>query len=108
PEAIRAPLLEMQYQARMRGIRENYPQAVEEVLRRNGAPVGWIVIARCDAEIRLVDIAVLAQHRGTGLASTRLRELIAEAAREGKPLRLSVAAGNRAIELYRRLGFVPA
>jgi len=36
PEAMRAPLLEIQFQARMRGIREAYPEAEEELLTANG------------------------------------------------------------------------
>ncbi len=105
PEAMRTQLLEIQYKARMRGLSENSPDATQEILLRDGVRVGWAVVARREDEIRLVDIAVAPEHRGKGIASARIGELLAEADRTGKPVRLSVAVTNRALLLYQKLGF---
>jgi len=107
PEGLRAPLLDVQYQARMRGIRETHPRAQQELITLDGIPVGWLAVARSESEIRLVDIVIAPAQRGRGLGTIRLRHLIAEADRDRKPVRLSVVCGNRAATLYRRLGFVP-
>jgi len=105
PEALRGPLLEVQYQARMKGLRDNFPDASPEILRVDGEAAGWLVIARREAEIRLVDIAVSHSYRGRGLASRRIQELLAEADSVNKPVRLSVGVMNPAVRLYERLGF---
>jgi ribosomal protein S18 acetylase RimI-like enzyme len=105
PEAVRAPLLEIQYRGRISGIRDQFPDAAEEILLADGEPVGWAVIHRGPEELRLVEIAVRSVSRGKGIGEARLQELLAEADAAGKPVRLRVAAGNRAIRLYLRLGF---
>jgi GNAT superfamily N-acetyltransferase len=105
PEAVRAPLLEIQYRGRISGIREQFPDAAGEILLADGEPVGWAVIHRGPEEIRLVEIAVRGVSRGKGIGEARLKELLAEADLAGKPVRLRVTAGNRAIRLYQRLGF---
>ena len=51
----------------------------------------------------LAPAAVL--HRGTGMGTALLKDLLAEAERAGKPVRLQVLKTNRAIRLYARLGF---
>ena len=105
PSEVRTPLLELQYRARQEGIRSNYPEAAQEILIADGVAVGWLAIAECDAEFRLIDIAVSVAFRGKGIGSARLRELIEETDAAGKPLRLNVFRGNPAIRLYERLGF---
>jgi ribosomal protein S18 acetylase RimI-like enzyme len=105
PEAMRRPLLEIQCQARLKGLSENYPDAVQEILRVNGDAVGWIAIAVRTDEIRLVDIAISRRHRGLGIGTARVRNLLREADAAGKPVRLTVGIMNPAVRLYERLGF---
>jgi ribosomal protein S18 acetylase RimI-like enzyme len=107
PEAMRGPLLNIQYQARRKGLRENFPDAVEEVLHVDGTPAGWAAICRGEEAIHLIDIAIQARFRGRKLGTARIGELIEEAVGAGKTVRLSVVATNRALRLYQRLGFVP-
>jgi len=107
PEALRRQLLEIQYQARIRGIAENFPAAAQEILLHDGLRAGWAVVDRNGAEIRLVDIAVTPASRGKGIATARIGALLAESDRVGKPVRLSVVTTNPALALYQRLGFHP-
>jgi ribosomal protein S18 acetylase RimI-like enzyme len=67
--------------------------------------VGWIAIAIRTDEIRLVDIAIARRHRGLGIGTARVRDLLREADVAGKPVRLTVGITNPAVRLYERLGF---
>ena len=59
------------------------------------------------ADVPEVCVAVERQHRGRGVGTSLLRELMSSAAKDGLPgLSLSVEQGNVAERLYRRLGFV--
>jgi ribosomal protein S18 acetylase RimI-like enzyme len=104
-EKMREPLLRMQYNGRQQSIRAGHPNAEHSIIRLDGNPAGRIVIDRQDASIHLVDIAILAEHRGAGMGTAIIRELLVEADRAGKPVTLNVNATNRAAGLYERLGF---
>ncbi|HEX9595557.1 MAG TPA: GNAT family N-acetyltransferase [Anaerolineales bacterium] len=105
PDAIRGPLLETQYQVRRQGFR-SVPHAVGRIVVSAGQPIGWYVTADLDQEIRLVNIMVLASHRGRGVGASIVRALIADSDRSRKPVRLKVDVRNTgAFRLYERLGF---
>jgi ribosomal protein S18 acetylase RimI-like enzyme len=105
PEAIRGPLLEMQYTARRQAWLSRFPEASYSIITADGAPVGRLVVAATPEEIRIVDIAVAAPHRGAGVGTAVLQEIFAESQRAGIPVRLSVSIMNRALRLYERLDF---
>ncbi len=75
------------------------------MLLADGVPAGIVIVARGRSEIRLVDIALLPEHRGCGLGTLAILGLISEAGAHLIPLRLSVHQGNPAMHLYQRLGF---
>jgi ribosomal protein S18 acetylase RimI-like enzyme len=77
------------------------------VLERGRERIGRIYVDRRADEICLVDIALLPQHRGGGIGTALIEDLLREAREAGKPLRCHVEQNNRAIGLYRRLGFRP-
>jgi ribosomal protein S18 acetylase RimI-like enzyme len=64
-------------------------------------------VARWAEEIRIVDISLLPAFRGAGAGSELLGVLMDEAAAAGKRLSIHVERENRALGLYRRLGFRP-
>ena len=64
-------------------------------------------MVRWEKEIRLVDIALLPEHRGGGVGSAILHEILAEGKAAGKPVTIHVERFNPALRLYERLGFVP-
>jgi len=94
-----------QFDAQSAHCREHYPGAAFQVIEQEGAPIGRLYVARWEKEIRIVDISLLAEARGTGLGTKLLRELQEEARSAGKSLTIHVERFNRALQLYLRLGF---
>jgi ribosomal protein S18 acetylase RimI-like enzyme len=106
PEPLRAHLLDIQYGMRRSAARVHPHDAGSRIILLDGQPVGWMLEADLDDEIHLVEIMILSEHRGNGIGSACLRDLLAAAALAGKPVRLRVDRLNRrAIALYERLGF---
>lgn len=97
--------LDMQYEAQQRFHANEYGRRVDQIVVRNGEPIGRLMFEPREHEIRCVDIALLPEHRNAGCGAHLLRELQAEAKRQKKPLRLQVIRFNRAIPLFERLGF---
>ena len=97
--------LETQFSARERSYGEQFPGAADSIVLVGGEPAGRLLVARSGEEIRLVDIALVPEQRGGGIGTALIASLQAEAAAAGIPLALHVEAGNRAANLYRRLGF---
>jgi len=97
--------LQMQFLAQTRAYEGQYSGAEHRILWQGGQRMGRTLVARSESEIHLVDIALLPEFRGQGHGTTVLRELQAEAAATGKPLRLSVLSQSPARRLYQRLGF---
>lgn len=97
--------LRQQFAAQDLFYRENYPGAELSIVLRDGEPVGRLYVDRRLAEIRLMDIALLPEHRGGGLGTALLEDLLAEGRAAGKPVTIHVEVYNPAMRLYQRLGF---
>jgi ribosomal protein S18 acetylase RimI-like enzyme len=102
----RAQFLAMQFDVQDRSWRQQRPGACFDVVLIDGVPAGRLYVDRTPEEIVIVDIALLPEFCGRGIGSELLRSLLDEADASALPLRLHVAAGNPALRLYRRLGFV--
>ena len=86
----------------------NYPEASFQIIERDGWPAGRLYVARWEKEIRIVDITLLPEFRGSGIGTRLLRDLQEEASAAGKSLTIHVERYNPARRLYERLGFVQA
>lgn len=89
------------------GYRAQFPNADFDVIFADGRPAGRLAVDRSGDAIHLIDIALLPEHRGHGAGTSLLRELVEEAARDGRPVSLCVERTNPARRLYERLGFRP-
>jgi len=78
-----------------------------DVVTVDGEPAGRLYVDRRPDELRVIDIALLPAFRGAGLGTRLLRPLLDEAASRGVPVTIHVEHSNRAMGLYRRLGFEP-
>ena len=97
----------MQFHAQHRYYQSEFPKAAFDLIFRDDRPIGRLYVDRREDEIRLIDIALLPEHRGAGVGGALVRELLAEAARLRLPVRIHVERNNRALGLYERLGFRP-
>lgn len=98
--------LQMQFTAQHSHYQEYYPEAAFQVILVDGEPGGRLYVSRWPDQIRIVDIALLPEHRNAGIGSALLKDLMAEATAANKPLTIHVEQYNPAMRLYERLGFV--
>jgi ribosomal protein S18 acetylase RimI-like enzyme len=103
--AQKEAFLRAQFEAQDEWYREHYARASYEVIAVDGEPAGRLYLHRGIDEIRIVDIALLPEHRGNGVGTSLLRDLLAEADAAGKRVTIHVERFNPALKLYERLGF---
>ena len=85
--------------------RAYFPQASYDVVQRGALPIGRLFVDRREDEIRIIDIALLPEHRNLGIGSRLLRRLLEEGDSTFRPVRIHVERDNPAMRLYERLGF---
>lgn len=95
PPDTRFVLIDMQFRAERRRHADRYPQAVHEILLRDGREVGRIVVDRSGSDWQLVDLTVSLGHRREGIAAAVLAETIASAHADGHRLRLTAWSANQ-------------
>ncbi|HZE57230.1 MAG TPA: GNAT family N-acetyltransferase [Chthoniobacterales bacterium] len=105
PEELKADFCRRQFDAQSAYYAANYPGASFQMIERDGWPVGRLYIDRWEREIRIVDITLLPEFRGSGIGTKLLRDLQEEARGAGKSLTIHVERFNRALSLYQRFGF---
>lgn len=104
-EAEKEAFLRSQFDAQHRFYRQQFTTASFDLIVLNKKPIGRLYIDRRKDEIRLVDIALLPEYRGSGMGTALLKDIFAEATQVGKPVRIHVEHNNPAMRLYTRLGF---
>lgn len=97
--------LHMQFAAQHAHYSQHYAHDDLCILEQNATPIGRLYVGRWPREIRLIDISLLPPYRNQGIGSTLIQELLEEANKTQKPVRLHVARHNPAQRLYTRLGF---
>jgi ribosomal protein S18 acetylase RimI-like enzyme len=106
PAETRAAILDLQLRAQHRQQDADHPGCRREIVVSEGAPVGLLVSDRDSGAVHVLDIAIAVDHRGRGVGSTVLTELIEEARGSDREVTLQVWADNTgARRLYERLGF---
>lgn len=106
PEEAKQAFLAQQHQAQHHHYRRHYEGADWLIVERNGAPIGRLYLCEGGSDIRLIDIALLPRHRGTGIGAAMVDDLLAWARALGKSVSLHVEPNNPVRRLYQRLGFV--
>jgi ribosomal protein S18 acetylase RimI-like enzyme len=104
-EPTKEGFLRMQFTAQDTHYRHTHPEASYDVVVAGGEPVGRLYVDRLAASVHIIDISLLPEHRGQGIGTRLLRGLLDEAGRCGNSVTLNALRSNRAITLYRRLGF---
>ncbi|MDT4968618.1 MAG: hypothetical protein QOJ64_3355 [Acidobacteriota bacterium] len=104
-DAQREAFIVSQFAAQQLHYREHNPGATHHLVLVDEEPVGRLYVARREAEIRILDITVLPEHRSRGIGTPLIKELMAEAQSSGKPLNIWVESFNPSLRLFERLGF---
>jgi GNAT superfamily N-acetyltransferase len=104
----RHAFIQHQFAAQQDHYTKNYPAASHDVIVSDGRPVGRLYVARLDHEIRIVDITVLPGERNAGIGSYLIKQLLSEAERTGRAVRIYVEEFNPSLHLFERLGFSPS
>ena len=101
----KAAFVRQQFEAQHAWWTQHYPGATFNLVLLKGEPIGRLYVDRWEREIRIVDIAILPEYRGSGIGTGLFRRVFAEGDAAGKPVSIHVEVFNRARELYERLGF---
>ena len=107
-DAQKEAFLRQQFDAQDAWWRENYAEASFDVILVDDEPAGRLYIHRGPSEIRIVDIALLPEHRGNGVGTRLLDDLLDEGDAGAKSVTIHVERMNPALRLYERLGFALA
>ena len=99
--------LRMQFTAQHQYYQEHYAGAAFQVILADSQLAGRLYVARWPEEIRIVDIALLPEHRNAGIGTALLKDLLTEGAQRSKRVSIHVERFNPALRLYQRLGFTP-
>jgi len=104
-EARKNAFLDQQFAAQFEHYGIHYPTCERNIVEKDGQPIGRLWIDVWKDQIRLVDIALMPEWRGTGIGSKLLRGVLARGIASGKPVTIHVEGFNPALRLYQRLGF---
>lgn len=105
-DAQKEAFLRMQFDAQHHAYTTNYPGAELSVVLVDGVPAGRLYLHQREDELRIVDVALMPEHRGRGLGGELLRQVQQRAQALGLAARIHVELYNPAQRLYARLGFV--
>jgi GNAT superfamily N-acetyltransferase len=97
----KAAFVAMQFDAQDRDYRSRYSNAEFTIIVIDGEDAGRLCVSREPAQTQILDITILALHRGRGAGATLIREL----QREGKPLSVWVEPFNDSSAILEHLGF---
>jgi len=104
-EAQTQAFLAQQFMAQQMGYRHQFGAEHDRIVHVDGTAVGRLFVAPVQGALQVVDIALLPAHRGRGIGTQLLRQVLQTAAGQGQSVRLAVLHGNPARHLYERLGF---
>lgn len=103
-----AAIVEQQAEMQRSGHNAAFPDAARCVIEAAGEPIGRAMIDWGADDTHLVDIAVLPGARATRAGRTVLLAWLEVADAAGRRATLEVLRHNPALEIYRKLGFIPA
>ncbi|MEO6037483.1 MAG: GNAT family N-acetyltransferase [Saprospiraceae bacterium] len=105
PPGVREEFLRSQFDAQASHYRSNYPGAEFLIIECDGQPAGRLYVRRAEAEIRIMDIALIPAFRGKGIGTALLGQILAEGQASARIVTIHVEKFNPALRLYERLGF---
>ena len=101
----KAAFCEAQFKAQHAHYRQTYQGADWLMILHHGEPVGRLYVIEWEREYRVIDIALVPEHRRQGLGTAVMLDLLDRAAADRKAVSIHVEQFNPAQRLYQRLGF---
>jgi ribosomal protein S18 acetylase RimI-like enzyme len=99
-------LLRLQFRSQQREYAVRFPDSRPSIILVGGRPAGTLWVSRSEQEYRIVEIAILPEFRNRKIGAAILKDLLEEAARNGKPVVASVGKSNSgSIRFHSNLGF---
>ena len=99
-------LVGMHFRAQSMSIRLDHPHAEHKIVMVADAPAGRLIVDGSGNHIEVIDVALLPEYRNCGIGTSLLHNVLDQADRLGRAIRLHVEKQSRAVRLYERLGFV--
>jgi ribosomal protein S18 acetylase RimI-like enzyme len=97
--------LRMQFAAQDTHYRAVFPDASYDLIVSGADVLGRLYVDRGETAWQVIDLSLLPRHRGKGIGTRLLTDVLASAGAAGKPVRMHVERFNPARRLYGRLGF---
>jgi N-acetylglutamate synthase-like GNAT family acetyltransferase len=104
-EAQQEAFLRAQFIAQQEHYRGYYPQARHLVILRDGQAVGRIYVNQAEGEIKILDVTLLPEHRGAGIGTPLIKQILDEASASASSVAIYVETLSPAMHLFERLGF---
>lgn len=105
PEEEKRRFLDTQFRAQKTHYEAYFPDCAFLMIELEGRAVGRLYVDRGEADIHIVDIALVPEFRGRGIGQMLLEEILDEARASGRSVTIHVEHNNPARHLYDRLGF---
>ncbi|MBL8482569.1 MAG: GNAT family N-acetyltransferase [Rhodocyclaceae bacterium] len=100
-----AAFLQTQFDSQQQYYHTFYPGAQFDLVMLGDEPIGCFYVLQDGGDFRVIDLAILPEHRGNGYATAVLTALMHEAHRAGCSVSIHLEPYNPAVSLYQRLGF---
>ncbi|MGH9802527.1 MAG: GNAT family N-acetyltransferase [Blastocatellia bacterium] len=101
----REAFVRFQLKAQLQHYQAEYPNAEYSIILFEAQPVGRVYIDRREAEVRIMDITLLPEHRGKGISSPIIRRLMDEATASAKNLSINLDKLSQSHAVFEKLGF---
>jgi ribosomal protein S18 acetylase RimI-like enzyme len=97
--------LRMQFAAQNTHYRAAFPDASYDLIVSGADVLGRLYVDRGETTWLVIDLALLPGHRGRGIGTRLLAQVLADAGAADRPVQIHVERFNPAQRLYHRLGF---
>ena len=105
PDEQKAAFLKQQFSAQTIHYKTNYANAEYSIILFDGKPAGRLYLNQRPHDVRIMEILLAPEYRGSGIGTILLREILDGAAAAGQSVSIHVEQENPALRLYERLGF---
>ena|SRR5256885_4022849 len=104
-EEQKRAFLDLQFRAQSVHYLKHYGDGQFLMIEEDGRAIGRLLLHRTPEEIRVIDISLMPEHRGRGIGTRLLRDVLAEGEASRRRVSIHVEHFNPAKRLYERLGF---